>query len=115
MHQIMSKRIEIPWLSRVPGRAWIQWLIWLGLSLWTWHLTHLINMGLYPDYNEHLSSQMAFQTRAILLTAWACWILSLVIKSRWAHLCFVFGVCLAFCWEVIRLNFMREVIPILHL
>ena len=119
MHQVLSKRIEILWLSclsqKISRRALVQWLIWMALSLWTWRMTHLINMGLYPDYDEHLSSQMAFQTRIILLAAWVAWLLSVVTKSKIASLVFVFGVCLAFCWDVIRLDFMREVITIFGL
>jgi hypothetical protein len=119
MHQLLSKRIEIPWLSRltqkITRRALVIWLVWLGLSLLAWRSTYYINMGLYPDYDEHLSDQMASQVRGILMVTWCVWFVSLFAKSKIAHFIFIFGVCLAFCWCVVRLQFMREVISILHL
>ena len=116
MHQILTKRVEIPWLNRikVSRRALVLWLIFLVLSLWTWRSSHLINMGLYPDYDEHFSKQMAFQVRIILLVAWFLWILSVLTKNKFIRHCFVFGVCLAFFWDGIRLCFMWEIIAILN-
>jgi len=119
MHHFLSKRIEIPWLSRlslkITRRALVMWLVWLGLSLLAWRSTHYINMGLYPDYDEHLSDLMASQVRAILMVAWTFWFIGLFTKIKLVHFIFIFGVCLAFCWCVVRLQFMREVISVLHL
>jgi predicted ABC-type exoprotein transport system permease subunit len=119
MHHLLSKRIETPWLShlsqKITCRVLVMWLVCLGLSLLAWRSTHYINMGLYPDYDEHLSDQMASQVRAILMVTWSVWLASLFAKSRITNCIFIFGVCLAFCWCVIRLQFMREVISVLHL
>jgi hypothetical protein len=119
MHQLLTKRIEIPWLSRlsrkITRRALVAWLVWMALSLLAWRSTHLINMGLYPDYDERLSDQMASQVRAILMVSGSVWLVSLFTKSKLARFFFVFGVCLAFCWCVVRLQFMRELIAVLNL
>jgi hypothetical protein len=93
----------------------MMWLICLGLSLVAWHSTHLINEGLYPDYDERLSDQMASQVRAILMVTWSVWLVWLFTRYKLLHFIFVFGVCLAFCWCVVRLQFMREVIAVLKL
>jgi hypothetical protein len=99
----------------ITRRALLMWLVWLILSLLAWRSTYLVTKGLYPDWDDAVGQKMAWIIRVALILSWSIWIISLLAKNKRAHFWFVFGVCFAFCFCIVRLQFMREVIALLNL